>query len=286
MGFWSMVTGVDAFAGTYNAVVMEHTLQVMSPADVARLQQQLPLTTLSGLGTMGNSPEAAIAFLQKASRVVQLNMLAFAMADLELRPALPGELWVFLKNPFAALPDTLSIREKVRSRETEMLRKHGVKISVPLYRLNLADLSGPGFDQPARLCFSSPTPEPPPLDLDQRLRALEDPYYAGELSDEEMAEATLALGHTFLVCSDGERTAFDPKDLLVEGEVAERFLAALRWSEEWSALGEALEDGLRAAAYVHAVELEYDDAIRNRLDLTLSVLLLRGRQRMVDSQLI
>lgn len=130
MGFWSQISGADAFAGAYNAVLAEHALSVMSGGDAERVALQFAKTAMSG-APPGTSPDYVLSRIERGGRVLQMNFFAMAMADCAMAPRLPRELWMQIANPFSALPDSDKLWAKVRMVETDMLRKHGVHIRVP-----------------------------------------------------------------------------------------------------------------------------------------------------------
>lgn len=130
MGFWSQITGADAMAGAYNAVLAEHALSQLLPAENERVHMQFAQSAMSGV-PRGTDPRQVLASIEAGGRILQLNMFAIAMADCAIAPLLPREMWMQISNPFSALPNTPALWAKVRNIEADMLRKHAVHIHVP-----------------------------------------------------------------------------------------------------------------------------------------------------------
>lgn len=116
-------------AGAFNAVLMQHALMEMGNDERAALWAQVLPSALSG--ARGATEEFMAKQLRNTNRIVQLNICAIAMADLQAVPRLPGELWMGIANPWLALPDTPKLWQHVRTQEEYVLRKHGAAVTVP-----------------------------------------------------------------------------------------------------------------------------------------------------------
>lgn len=129
MGFFSMITGADTYAGIHNALLMEHALGVMEYHELDQLWSQFPQSAMSGAPRGMGFEEVVAAIL--GGRLVELNIFAKAMLDLDLPPKLAREKWFSISNPFAVLPDINKTWQKVRMAQADMLRRHGVDIQIP-----------------------------------------------------------------------------------------------------------------------------------------------------------
>lgn len=136
MGFWSQVLGLDKHAAAYNAVLMEHAFQTVAQEDFERIMARFPQVVASG--SPGRQwTESLERYVWGSGRLAQLNLFAITMADLQMVPRLPKELWMEVRNPFADAEDSDQNWAKVRLVEADMLKRHGVTIHVP--RRSLAE---------------------------------------------------------------------------------------------------------------------------------------------------
>jgi hypothetical protein len=90
MGFFSRLFGMPSFAGSTNALLVELTLPTFTDPQRAELKVRV-IEFLQNTSSPGMSPETALAELNHASRITQLNLLALAMKELGYKPAITME---------------------------------------------------------------------------------------------------------------------------------------------------------------------------------------------------
>jgi hypothetical protein len=100
MGFFSKLFGMPSFAGSTNALLVELTLPTFTDSQRAELKTRV-IEFLQNIGSLGLSSETALANLNQASRITQLNLLAIAMKELGFKPALTTERLRKIRDPFA-----------------------------------------------------------------------------------------------------------------------------------------------------------------------------------------
>lgn len=123
MSFFSRLFGMPSFAGSTNALLIELTLPALTDPQRAELKTRV-LEFLQNTGALDTSPETALAQLNAASRISQLNLLAIAMKELGYKPALPTERFRKIKDPFA--PDLVD-EHALRAVARRLKWAHGVE---------------------------------------------------------------------------------------------------------------------------------------------------------------
>lgn len=123
MSFFSRLFGMPSFAGSTNALLVELTLPTLTDSQRAELKTRM-IEFLQNIGSLGTSPETALATLNQASRMTQLNLLAIAMKELGYRPALSTERLRKIKDPFA--PDLVD-EHALRAVARRLKWTHGVE---------------------------------------------------------------------------------------------------------------------------------------------------------------
>jgi hypothetical protein len=126
MGFLSRLFGLPSFGGATNALLVELMMPKLSATQRSQLKAQL-VTVFRNGGFPNIKPEAAMASLNRAPRIAQLNFLALAMNELGMQPPLKNEFWHEVRNPF----DPSIADEKSLWAVSQRLKStHGVDISV------------------------------------------------------------------------------------------------------------------------------------------------------------
>jgi len=123
MGFFSTLFGMPSFAGSTNTLLVELTLPSLSDPQRTELKTRV-IEYLQNTGSLGTSPETALAQLNHASRITQLNLLAIAMKELGYRPALSTERFKKIHDPFA--PDLVD-EHTLRAVARRLKWAHGVE---------------------------------------------------------------------------------------------------------------------------------------------------------------
>jgi hypothetical protein len=123
MELFRRLFGLPSFAGSTNALLVELMLPTLTDAQRAELKKRA-IEFLQNTGSAGTSPEAALAVLNQASRITQLNLLALAMKELGYKPALSTERFKAISDPFA--PDLVDERT-LRAVARRLKWAHGVE---------------------------------------------------------------------------------------------------------------------------------------------------------------
>ena len=128
MSLLGRIFGVPSFDGSTNALLVELTLPTLTDPQRAELKMRA-IEFLQNIGSPGMSPETALDTLNQASRMTQLNVLAFAMKELRYKPALPSERLRTVRDPFA--PDLVN-EHALRAVARRLKWKYGVDASLSL----------------------------------------------------------------------------------------------------------------------------------------------------------
>ena len=126
MGFLGRLFGIPSFAGSTNALLVELTLPTLTDPQRRELKVRA-IQFLQNIGSPGMSPEAALADLNQASRMTQLNVLALAMKELGYKPSLSSERLRKVRDPFA--PDLVD-EHALRAVARRLKWKYGVEASL------------------------------------------------------------------------------------------------------------------------------------------------------------
>lgn len=123
MGLLGRIIGIPSFAGSTNALLVELTLPTLTDPQRAELKARA-IQFLQNISSPGMSPETALAGLNQASRMTQLNVLALAMKELGYKPALSSERLRKVQDPFA--PDLVN-EQALRAVARRLKWKYGVE---------------------------------------------------------------------------------------------------------------------------------------------------------------
>lgn len=120
------IFGIPSFAGSTNALLVELTLPTLTDLQRAELKARA-IQFFQNISPSGMSPETALAGLNQASRMTQLNVLALAMKELGYKPALSSERLRKVQDPFA--PDLVN-EQALRAVARRLKWKYGVEASL------------------------------------------------------------------------------------------------------------------------------------------------------------
>jgi hypothetical protein len=124
MGLLSRLIDMPSFSGATNALLVELTIPTLT--DSQRTQLKRRVIEVFQTVTASDSPaEAALADLNQASRVAQLNLLALAMKELGFTPPLKREALYRVRDPFDPRHADESAMRAVARR---LKWKHGVEV--------------------------------------------------------------------------------------------------------------------------------------------------------------
>lgn len=189
MGFWSQITGGEAVAAAYNAVLMEHLLTTLNKQERQELSARVIPVIRRAISPSASDAEVARLF-NRAERPIQLNLLCYAAIDLEHYPAVGGAKWFDIRNPFAALPSEEIAWKKVRDAERLILYDHGIDVLVPMSPFHIPD----DWHQSDVLDVTDEPTLPPgqkvhiclaPMTWDEQHTANDQRYDAGEIDTSE-----------------------------------------------------------------------------------------------------
>jgi hypothetical protein len=126
MGFLSRLIDMPSFSGATNALLVELTIPTLTESERAQLKVRVIEVFRASLAP--DSPvENALANLNQASRIAQLNLLALAMRELGYKTPLKKEALHKVQDPF----DPSHADERAMRAVARRLKwKHGVEIWV------------------------------------------------------------------------------------------------------------------------------------------------------------
>jgi len=137
MGFFTtLFRGTKGFAAATNALLAEVTLPTLGANQRSRLRVQILHVLRSG-GMTSRADEQLLEFFNNQPRLVQLNLVAIACADLNIPPIVFGEIWHEVRNPF--LPqiydeaDLMAVSHRI-------LNQRRVKITIRTEPIELSEL--------------------------------------------------------------------------------------------------------------------------------------------------
>jgi hypothetical protein len=114
MEFVRRLFGLPSFAGSTNALLVELMLPTLTETQRAELKKRV-IEYLQNTNSTALSAEEALAILNDASRITQLNLLALAMKELGYKPPLSTERFKRVRDPFAIdLVDERTLRAVAR----------------------------------------------------------------------------------------------------------------------------------------------------------------------------
>lgn len=126
MGLLGRILGIPSFAGSTNALLVELTLPSLTDLQRAELKVRA-IQFVQNISSPTVPTETALAGLNQASRMTQLNVLALAMKELGYKPALASERLRRVQNPFA--PDLVN-EQALRAVARRLKWKYGVEASL------------------------------------------------------------------------------------------------------------------------------------------------------------
>ncbi|MBM4139554.1 MAG: hypothetical protein FJ244_08835 [Nitrospira sp.] len=126
MGLLGRILGIPSFAGSTNALLVELTLPTLTDLQRAELKVRA-IQFVQNISSPTVPTETALAGLNQASRMTQLNVLALAMKELGYKPALASERLRRVQNPFA--PDLVN-EQALRAVARRLKWKYGVEASL------------------------------------------------------------------------------------------------------------------------------------------------------------
>lgn len=117
--FVRVKAGFAKYSAAMNALLAKHTFDLLPAAD-----QQRVIERAKQIITMGGATGDRLASLAAQEK---FGFYALAMAELGIRPAIPGQEWTHVRNPFVAL---LRADSQIKAAQRGLERTHGVKIEL------------------------------------------------------------------------------------------------------------------------------------------------------------
>ncbi len=138
--------GPSAVAAATNALLAEHSLRSLFPAAHNPLSIELRPHVIAVFRDAGfpNMTEESIAdSFNDSNRLVQLNILAMALDRAGRNPALPGEHWLPVSNPFTLFPeDATGAHPLVTHTMDRLVSKHNVGLEISINQRFRMDKGG------------------------------------------------------------------------------------------------------------------------------------------------
>ena len=121
MGILNPITFARKSKVVWNALVGMYTF-----ANLGVLQQQMVQDRVEDLvkNSFGKTLDEFFEHNNKGV-IVAFNFMVYAMGELGITPALPGEQWLYVENPMIA---AIGAEEIIPTIQSQILKKHGVNI--------------------------------------------------------------------------------------------------------------------------------------------------------------
>jgi hypothetical protein len=124
MGFLSRLIDLPSFNGATNALLVELTIPTLTDSQRTQLKSRV-IEAFRACVASEKPADLALADLNQATRVAQLNLLALAMKELGYTPALKKEKLSTVQDPFdPSHADEHAMRAVAR----RLKWKHGVEV--------------------------------------------------------------------------------------------------------------------------------------------------------------
>jgi hypothetical protein len=137
MGLLSfLLKGNKGFAAANNALLAEHMLPSLTTQQKQRVQGQILHIYRAG-GFPNISEDFVYTDFNSQPRLVQLNLIAMALNDLNIEPPLKGEFWNEVRNPFR--PDIYDQRD-MEAVQARLSNQHKIHFQVAQGPMNLMDM--------------------------------------------------------------------------------------------------------------------------------------------------
>jgi len=117
---------MPSFSGATNALLVELTIPTLTESQRTQLKVRVVEVFRSRVAS-DRPVEAALADLNQAARIAQLNLIALAMKELGYKPPLKKEVLHTVRNPF---DPNLATEDALRAVARRLKWKHGVEISI------------------------------------------------------------------------------------------------------------------------------------------------------------
>ncbi len=103
MGFLSLLLpNFDLSQATSNALLVELMLPRLTETDEDKIHLAHSVADIYRAGGFSRSTDAqALTALDEEIRIVQLNFIALALDANQIQPAIPGQMWGVINNPFS-----------------------------------------------------------------------------------------------------------------------------------------------------------------------------------------
>ena len=120
----NMLFGGTGIAAANNAHLAELTLPKLNLDQKKKIIENL--LEVMRIGATHHTDDDLHRMYREAPRVVQLNFLAFTMLYCDIPPAIDGEQWQIVRNPFATAVDDIDLKTNAG----HFRRKYGITIAI------------------------------------------------------------------------------------------------------------------------------------------------------------
>lgn len=133
MGFFgNLLSGGAGFAGANNAHLAELVIKRLTTSEKKRVAEKVVDMGMSAGGHRMNT-EQFKDFFNDRDRLCQLNVIALALAHLDIDPNIAGESWMLVNHPFALPTDS----NDLQTNASHFRRKHNLSVSVGTDRIDI-----------------------------------------------------------------------------------------------------------------------------------------------------
>ena len=120
----NMLFGGTGISAANNAHLAELTLPKLSVEQKQKIIGNL--LEVMRIGAPHLSDDDLHRMFRDATRIVQLNFLAFTMLHCDISPAIAGEQWQIVRNPFATAVDDIDLKTNAG----HFRRKYGISVAI------------------------------------------------------------------------------------------------------------------------------------------------------------
>jgi|ERR1039457_4950153 TPR repeat protein len=139
----NLLSGGAGFAGANNAHLAELVIKRLTASEKKRVAEKVVEMGMSA-GGHRKTTEQFKDFFNDHERLCQLNVIALALAHLDIDPNVAGESWMLVNHPFALPTDSNDLQANAR----HFRRKHNLTVSVGTEKINIRNWAE--FGEPAK----------------------------------------------------------------------------------------------------------------------------------------
>lgn len=118
---FKMFRGSIKHSAVQNAFLAKVTLSKLNDQEKEHVKNKSIEILIRG----GMNNDYALKFFNELSEIYRFSIMALAMAELNIRPALPSEMWHYVKRPFEPLED---VRHQIEVVKHHFMKYHNVNV--------------------------------------------------------------------------------------------------------------------------------------------------------------